>query len=487
MLPYEVAKESLESFRSTIRGYDQEGLSELLWYVCSDTHGKVSHKSQKARLLLDAGAVYNSANGDTCLHKAVKFGINLVKTLVQLGHIDINQCGRDGDTALHRALTCCPTPVPVIEYLLSHEDIDLSITNESGETPLHVALNWDYCQLDDTFIRKSLMNKMDVTSIKSVDQKGNTALMLALRRGRGRELVSAMVEKGAIVCDDTVAIAIDKSPLDVLEAILDVHPGVTSDIVIRYLRDTSDFRSDVFLRLVERIGNDSIDWGKVIRTTVAKQNFKVLGHILSTLPPNGFDFSSLVQFDDNDEGMTVLHEACAREYISYEVIELLLANGSDPNMPDARGRTPLMILLDNDRRSCREDNKSLTAKCIALLISRGADPNKPDPLGLVAGHYARRSSTPGRSWSIHQVLESNPARLIRIVSQIKRENAQDDEIVSRMVEIIYRLEKVFLDRQSWLLARAIEMMPDAIFEKFAGSLDSDIQEEGKKKRRKLLK
>ena len=51
--------------------------------------------------------------------------------------------------------------------------------------------------------------------------------------------------------------------------------------------------------------------------------------------------------------------------------------------------------------------------------------------------------------------------------------------------IIEELERVFLDRQPWLLRSALEAMPPDVFADFADSLESDIAQEAQQKRRKL--
>lgn len=61
-----------------------------------------------------------------------------------------------------------------------------------------------------------------------------------------------------------------------------------------------------------------------------------------------------------------------------EIVEILLTNSADPNEPDGRGKTPLLIAVLNEN-----------IEIVDLLMKSGADQFQKDDLGTSASDYAK--------------------------------------------------------------------------------------------------
>ena len=124
-----------------------------------------------------------------------------------------------------------------------------------------------------------------------------------------------------------------------------------------------------------------------------------------TVPVHG-----LMQFDAswvNFDGQTPFVRAALSGDI--DVMRLLLANGTDPNIKTTQGTTALMAAaginwIPGQTYSHSEDEYVETVK---LCLERGADVNAANSLGLTAIHGAAN-----RGWvSIIQILADHGARL----------------------------------------------------------------------------
>lgn len=71
--------------------------------------------------------------------------------------------------------------------------------------------------------------------------------------------------------------------------------------------------------------------------------------------------------DYNVYGKTPLHYAS--KYCCYEICEILLDSGANPNFQDDKGETPIYSTLDINQ------NNSYTRKIFELLLNHGADPS----------------------------------------------------------------------------------------------------------------
>jgi ankyrin repeat protein len=103
------------------------------------------------KLLIESGANVSSRTSDGWqpIHSAAKWQhIQLLDLLVSCG-ADVNAVSNGGNTALHLAAN--HNSREVLEFLLFHEDIDVNLKNDCGETAFDIAKRsskyyrlWDY-------------------------------------------------------------------------------------------------------------------------------------------------------------------------------------------------------------------------------------------------------------------------------------------------------------------------------------------------------
>ena len=93
--------------------------------------------------------------GHTALHHACSYGrADVVKTLIDVGGIDVNQTNKEGITALHEA--CENGYVDVVEILLNAKDIDVNITNQNGLSALDIAREEEEDDIVELLLRKGV-------------------------------------------------------------------------------------------------------------------------------------------------------------------------------------------------------------------------------------------------------------------------------------------------------------------------------------------
>ena len=93
--------------------------------------------------------------GHTALHHACSYGrADVVKTLIDVGGIDVNQTNQEGITALHEA--CENGYVDVVEILLNAKDIDVNITNQNGLSALDIAREEEEDDIVELLLRKGV-------------------------------------------------------------------------------------------------------------------------------------------------------------------------------------------------------------------------------------------------------------------------------------------------------------------------------------------
>lgn len=113
---------------------------------------------------------------------------------------------------------------------------------------------------------------------------------------------------------------------------------------------------------------------------VGNRNLEYALHILAVF--SGDAAYLLNCCHDHDYGRTALHLAVANNNI--EMTELLLQAGTDTNIQDSHGETPLHLAAKLDH----EDGSQQSAPMMEFLISRKANPNIVDALGRTAVQVA---------------------------------------------------------------------------------------------------
>src|SRR5215813_1622249 len=153
-----------------INARNRNGATSLMWAV-------EGYKNEIVMLLLDKGANVNAVDdlGNTALMTA-SWGNNRESVKLLLEHkAETNIVNKEGKTALLLAAQGGHTQVA--EQLLAR-GADFRVRNAEGMTPLLAACNEESAQ--DELVRMLFAKGADA---KAVDNKGNTALMLAARAG----------------------------------------------------------------------------------------------------------------------------------------------------------------------------------------------------------------------------------------------------------------------------------------------------------------
>lgn len=398
--------------------------------------------------ILDAGVAVNqkSSEGVTPLMAAIEtppMHINMATLLLRKG-ADPNLAGKGDLTPLMAALRQDIDREPLVELLL-HYDADVNTTDKQGKTPLiHAAMNAgsDY-RVFDMLIDKG-------AQVNAADSKGRTALVYAVQEEQATRAfysVTILLEHGANPnAKDShgvtpVSLALQSGNVVILRHLIEKGGNVD----LRGPRGETPLmlackKGDVGLveELVRRGANvESRDTEGRSAFGIAVQN----NHVDATLPilRKGASLKKdlklaevalrkAVQTGDQTlvklilarqvnpnakgpDGMAPLHYAVMCRDSGTRIIPLLIKFRADPDIQNADGTTPLMMVASDDRpdshglSAARElvgngarlevkDTEGQTAlirassagrvRLVKFLLQEGANPNACDSRGFTA-------------------------------------------------------------------------------------------------------
>jgi ankyrin repeat protein len=330
------------------------------------------------RLVLEGGANMNAQdkNGDTPLllaHPRLN-GARVARILLMNG-AEPNVKNNDGETALHRSLTCYCSPdadsfnsnhdirnrvYDVARILLEH-GANPNVTNSDGKTSLHLVFQPKVRFLEDTEVLT------------------------------GR-LVCLLLEHGA----DVNAQDKDKR-IPLLLAIQQMMYDVTRILLARSAEP-----------------NVKDDGGKTPLHLLFEGDFSSkddIPDLIRLLLDRGAD----VNVQDQKHATPLLLAVKRRKY---DIARTLLEHGADPNVKNIRGETPLHLLLERKFYDYDDVNDVMVIE--RLLLERGADVNAQDkykttPLHLASNHHIpeiaqiilnrANAETDSRTAQLHVTLE----------------------------------------------------------------------------------
>ena len=309
-----------------------------LWSACCD--GQVHF----VKILLNAGADPNIAdeNNDSSLHSAM-YGLcssETVQKIIEHG-ARINVQNKNGATPL---LLACSGAQPEVLKLLLKRKADPNIADENGDTSLHAAIvsgcNSETLQ-EIIYVDVNAMKKR--TNVNATNRRGRTALLLSCSY-RQTDSVNVLLRAGAnpTVADDEgfscLHAAVDgRCSKDTLQALIGHGAYIDAkrkDGTNALLRACGTGQSESVIFLL-KAGADA----KIAKTDgTTSLQVAVNGHCsketLQALIQHGVDVNAV-----NNNGQTALLSAC---YTSQDAsVKLLLTNGADPNVRDAKGCTSL--------------------------------------------------------------------------------------------------------------------------------------------------
>jgi ankyrin repeat protein len=137
-------KECLKIDKNLLQIHDSDGYTAL-------HRATYNNHIEVVKLLIESGANVSSRTSDGWqpIHSAAKWGhIQILDLLVSCG-AHVNAVSSGGNTPLHLAAN--HNSKEVLEFLLFHEDIDVTLKNDCGETAFDIANRsskyyrlWDY-------------------------------------------------------------------------------------------------------------------------------------------------------------------------------------------------------------------------------------------------------------------------------------------------------------------------------------------------------
>ncbi|AYV79502.1 MAG: hypothetical protein Faunusvirus18_7 [Faunusvirus sp.] len=281
-------------------------------------------------------------NGYTALMNTIVYTNKTALIITQLlidAKTDVNIRDISGDTALTKAIYCGEPDIAM--KLLDY--IDIHATNNSGETPLYQA-----CQYDNKILAIELIKRGATVDIQHSESKRSILHYACINRMV--TVVDLLLEKK---CDITLRDKMGDTAL--------MHIGN------RYV--TSDHIS---LQIVDKLLKAGID--------INAQNEEGTTALISYIYYYTEDIAiALVKYGADihikANGKTAFTDACDTHCM--RLLPLLLEQKCDVNIVDKDGRTPLM-------NACKANSREIAL----LLVDIKCDANVRDKFGLTALSYA---------------------------------------------------------------------------------------------------
>ncbi|KAF4970309.1 hypothetical protein FSARC_2629 [Fusarium sarcochroum] len=336
-------------------------------------HG-ASHSPLLTRLLLDAGADPNVADeaGRAPLHLAV--GNDIIPILVEHGKADVNLPEANGQTPLlyylkHRF----KGKVGKFGETLLEHGADCNATDEKGNGPLHLAMNFNSHDPDDSMgltlwrnneVLKPLLDAG--ADINAVDPRGGTFLFRMCSRKLSETEIKDLIERGAS------PFARDFEGRTILHE--QVKHEITSQLEF-FVRLGLDIKA------VDHHGNGLLH--ELALQDIENENPHRWPRSVSNwkhLVDMGLDLDQ-----KNHAGRTPLHMLCVTNTHGYRFspsetlpIDFVVARVKDVNISDYAGLTPLHMAATGGEF------------CVKKLLDAGADPAAVSHEGLTPLHLAAR-------------------------------------------------------------------------------------------------
>uniref|UniRef100_A0ABD2WCP8 Uncharacterized protein n=1 Tax=Trichogramma kaykai TaxID=54128 RepID=A0ABD2WCP8_9HYME len=335
------------------------------------------NNKEVARLLLRSGADPNLANknGITPLHficqEESHIDSDLTKMLFELSDdkyqpVQINAQNKWGDTPLH-CITKLPFALPdckekIFEFLL-RLGADPNLANSQGSTPLHLICQRKYRGDDLAELFFEINDDIDQTiQVDARDKFGNTPLYVALYHSNNK-VAEILLKRGA---DSNLANADGWTPLHVMS---ERNRSIGLTKILFKLSKAKNWPVQVNAR--EKSGNTPL------HSALSYNNHKVATLLLK----NGADPNLA-----NEDGETPLHIICMRS-CDDDLLEIFFKICNDikqtvqVNAQDKLGRTSLHYALYYGHKKMTES-----------LLRRGSDPNVANEKGSTPLHVISKAN-----------------------------------------------------------------------------------------------
>lgn len=294
---------------------------------------------------------------------------DFVATLLERG-ADPNRRDKHGRNSLHVAAWYGEKAF--VEMLVRYEAVIDAVTNsdkpDSGEghfseTPLHIAAGKDHVD----FVKKLLEHGADPNFKKGYE--GKTALHIAPGKSHSKEMIEALLNKGA-------------------------DPNIRNDAYVPPLYYAATRKDLASVEALIKGGADP-----------------------NARYPDKPKYGSFVSIENSYIRPTLLHILAQSSGYNAGMIETLIKFGADPDIPTLGGAqvSPLHKAVDND---------SLYQEAVKELLENGADPDVQDFFGKTPLHIAARKCKRKREDAI-ALLEHNADLTLRFFNKTPLEYSID--------------------------------------------------------------
>ena len=312
----------------------------------------------------------NKVNGTALRYACLEGNIDTFNVLLQAG-ADTNIAGANGNTCLHDAVRkgCIKD---VLEAIISH-GADVNATNKANDTALMYA-----CDVRNVDAINVLLQAAADTNIVSAD--GNTCLFDAVRKGCSKDVLQAIISHGADVnatnkSNETALMkACWMGNEDAISVLLNAGADPNIAHADGYISLHGAIRKGCSKDVLEAIISHGADVNATNQANETALRYACWEGNIDT-------FNVLLQAgaDTNiasADGNTLLYDAITAD-CSKDVLQAIISHGADLNATNKSNETALM-------RACRMGNED----AISVLLNAGADPNIAHADGYISLHGA---------------------------------------------------------------------------------------------------
>jgi len=343
----------------------------------------------------------------TTLHSAASMGdIGAMAALIDSG-VHIDRIDLEGRTALHAAVSAAN--LPAVQWLLDH-GANATAASDHDVTPLSIAYR---IAQDFSFSR----DPNEVARFNALKEKQKQIVALLISHGALPYFALGISEEAARshpqkVMDLLIEAGVNFEPhrdsratllhraawwgreqvvADLLQLAADVH--ATDEMGATPLHAATQSGSTRYWDVVQ--GPDVevlellIQHGADVNATNNASQTALHGaasygdpNAVALLAKHGANINAT-----DNANRTALHHAAEHAHIrAMDAMDILIANGADPNIVDNEGNTPLLLLLAG--RITRDKDKAPMAQLAIDLIKRGVRVDAQNKQGITPLHYA---------------------------------------------------------------------------------------------------
>ncbi|XP_014233436.1 ankyrin-1-like [Trichogramma pretiosum] len=305
------------------------------------------------------------------------------------------------------------------EYLLRN-DADPNLANADGLTCLHIICKKNYYH-DDQMMIKTLFElsneKYQPLLIDAQDNLGNTPLHYAVAESFEEQTVRVLLESGTIRIWQCGGIDIMSQKAKKLRD--------DKNNLEMFFKIGKDFRQKLQVNSQDKLGNTALHLAVGLDDGCKNLVELLLQNGANPNLPNKYDLTPV----HDKRGQTPLHYALPQGY-NKETVQVLLKNGANPNQVDVEGLTLLHILCNNGRDFGKND---VDLSDLVLMIKDGThQPLKVDTIDKY-----------GRTPLYYALLQSYNKRIVQVLLKNGANPNQVDGEGSTLLHVLCNSDRFF--------------------------------------------